>query len=141
MHMDWIAFSPLPALAGGILIGAGASLLLLANGRIAGISGILANVGAHGWWRIAFLAGLVTPAALLTLAGQADGYAPMLATEGPSDWVRVCLAGLLVGLGTRLANGCTSGHGICGLARLSPRSLVAVPLFMITAMAVVAATR
>lgn len=135
MSIDWTSFTPLPALAGGLLIGGGAALLLLATGRIAGISGILASVPQSGRWRAAFLTGLIAPAAILTLAGRAEGFAPVLSL---ADWPRLAAAGLLVGIGTRLANGCTSGHGICGLARLSPRSLVAVPLFMLSAMAVVA---
>lgn len=137
MTIDWISFTPLPALAGGLLIGGGAALLLLATGRIAGISGILANVHGGEGWRAAFLAGLICPALILPLIGHADGFAPTLSL---AEWPRLTAAGLLVGVGTRLANGCTSGHGICGLARLSPRSLVAVPLFMLSAMAVAAVT-
>ncbi len=138
MEIDWSNFTPFQALAGGGLIGAGAGLLLLANGHIAGISGILAHGLDRSLWRAAFILGLILPAALLTLAGQAGGFSPRLALDGPADWLRLGTAGLLVGIGTRLANGCTSGHGICGLARLSPRSLVAVPVFMLAAMAVVA---
>jgi len=138
MEIDWSNFTPVQALAGGALIGTGAALLLLVNGRIAGISGILSRVHDRSLWRAAFVAGLLLPALALTLSGQADGFSPVLKTEHSADWLRLALAGLLVGLGTRLANGCTSGHGICGLARLSPRSLVAVTVFMLTAMAVVA---
>lgn len=138
MDIEWFNFTPARALAGGALIGGGTALLLLVNGRIAGISGILAQVHERGLWRAAFLAGLILPALALTLAGQADGFAPVLPVAQLADWLRLVLAGLLVGIGTRLANGCTSGHGICGLARLSPRSVVAVPAFMLTAMAVVA---
>lgn len=113
-----------PLLAGGGAIGGGAALLLLGNGEIAGISGIgarlLAGDRGHGYWRLAFLAGLLLPA--LWLAGRAPAPAaslPLLAA-----------AGLLVGLGTRVGGGCTSGHGVCGIANLSPRSLLATLLFM-----------
>jgi uncharacterized membrane protein YedE/YeeE len=119
------------ALAGGMLIGAGAAILLLLNAKIAGISGILGNTirgvfGAKGW-RIAFLLGLVLPAAVLGLGKIefAQGL-PMLA-----------LSGLLVGFGTRLGSGCTSGHGVCGLSNLSPRSLLATLVFMTVAVATV----
>ncbi len=119
------------ALIGGLLIGAGAATLLLLNGRIAGISGIFENAvkgvfGPQGW-RIAFLIGLVLPAAVLGLGRIefAQGL-PLLA-----------LSGLLVGFGTRLGSGCTSGHGVCGLANLSPRSLLATLTFMIVAAATV----
>ena len=117
------------ALAGGGLIGAGSATLLLLNGRIAGVSGILGNVirGVAGEraWRIAFLLGLVIPA-LIFGAGS-----PTL----PADWRWAVVSGLLVGIGTQLGSGCTSGHGVCGLANLSVRSLVATLVFM--AMAVV----
>lgn len=114
-----------PLLAGGAAIGGGAALLLIVNGEIAGISGISARLFAGnagpGRWRLAFLAGLVLPA--LWLASRdtlpATASLPVLA-----------VAGLLVGLGTRLSGGCTSGHGVCGIANLSPRSLLATLLFM-----------
>jgi uncharacterized membrane protein YedE/YeeE len=114
-------------LAGGVLIGAGAAVLLLLNGRIAGISGILGNAvrgeGGRMGWRIAFLVGLMLPAAVLGLGsiGFAQGL-PGLAVSG-----------LLVGFGTRLGSGCTSGHGVCGLANLSRRSLAATATFMVVA--------
>ncbi|MDD2704594.1 MAG: YeeE/YedE family protein [Acidocella sp.] len=115
------------SLAGGLLIGAAASGLILVNGRIAGISGILAGAtrrGAQGWqW--AFLAGLLVAGALAALAGSP--IPPALTQQG---WPVLVLAGLLVGFGTRIGGGCTSGHGVCGLARLSPRSLAAVLVFM-----------
>ena len=112
------------ALAGGALIGAGSATLLLLNGRIAGVSGILGNVirattGEQGW-RIAFLLGLFVPAMIFG-AGS-----PML----PRDWRWAAASGLLVGIGTQLGSGCTSGHGVCGLANLSMRSLVATLVFM-----------
>jgi len=117
-------------LIGGALIGIAASLLLLLNGRIAGISGILggifgANGGAQRFWRLAFVIGLICGAAIYSFA--AGG----LAVHLPDGSLTLVIAGLLVGFGTRLGSGCTSGHGICGLARLSPRSLVATVTFMI----------
>jgi uncharacterized membrane protein YedE/YeeE len=126
------SFTPLASAAGGALIGAAALLLWLTLGRIAGISGIIAGaVGPDRAWRLAFLAGLIgAPLAWVALAG-----APALdIAAGP---VTLIFAGLLVGFGTRLGSGCTSGHGVCGLARLSPRSLAATGLFMATAAAVV----
>jgi len=112
------------SLFGGMLIGAGTATLLLLNGKIAGISGIVENTvkGTFGAkaWRVAFLLGLAFPVALVGL-GSIDFSAslPVLA-----------MSGLLVGFGTRLGSGCTSGHGVCGLAKLSPRSLLATTIFM-----------
>ena len=123
-------FTPLTALAGGVLIGLASVWLLAANGRIAGISGILHGIfaqppGGRGW-RIAFLAGLL-------VAGLA--WSLFFETQSNSSSLGVmALAGLLVGFGTRLGGGCTSGHGVCGLGRLSLRSLVAVIVFMVAGM-------
>jgi uncharacterized protein len=119
------------SLFGGMLIGTGAAALLLLNGKIAGISGIFENAvrgafGARGW-RIAFLVGLVLPAALLGLGS----------IDFPQGLPVLAVSGLLVGFGTRLGSGCTSGHGVCGLANLSPRSLLATLSFMIVAAATV----
>ncbi len=119
-------FTPVSALLGGALIGLAATLLFAGIGRIAGISGILnaaIEQRAERGWRIAFLLGLAA-AAGLWFAG--NGIAPR--SGFPLGWL--LLAGVLVGFGTRLGNGCTSGHGICGLARLSKRSLIAVLAFM-----------
>ncbi|MFC7477263.1 YeeE/YedE family protein [Dankookia sp. GCM10030260] len=132
-------FTPWSAAAGGALIGAAAALLWVSLGRIAGISGILgglagAPAGEHGW-RLAFLAGLVG-APLLYLA--ALGAPEVSIAAGPA---RLVLAGLLVGVGTRLGTGCTSGHGVCGIARLSPRSIAATGVFMATAAATVFLSR
>lgn len=118
-------------LAGGALIGAASALLLLTHGRVAGISGItsgtLINRGAERYWRVAFVAGLV-------LAGLgAAAFAPQAISSSPRSLVVVAIAGLLVGVGTRMGNGCTSGHGVCGLSRGSRRSFVAVATFMATA--------
>lgn len=127
--------SPIPALVGGALIGLAAVLLLLANGRVAGISGIVGGVveGADDMgWRLAFIAGLILGPLLTTLI---LGTPPAIRIDAPL-W-SVIVAGLLVGFGTRLGSGCTSGHGVCGLARLSPRSLTATLTFMGVAIVVV----
>jgi uncharacterized membrane protein YedE/YeeE len=127
-------------LVGGGLIGLAAVLLLALNGRIAGISGILggmitANAPSERWWRLAFISGLILGAGLV---GLARGGLPLeLQARGPI----LLLAGLLVGVGTRLGSGCTSGHGVCGLARRSPRSLAATLLFMAAAALTVFLTR
>lgn len=126
-------FTPVSALLGGALIGLAATLLLWSLGRIAGVSGILNDVLEQPLgrgWRIAFLAGLVAAAGTWFAI---SGTQPR--TGFPLPWL--VAGGLLVGFGTRLGSGCTSGHGICGLARLSPRSLVAVLVFMGTGFATV----
>ncbi len=129
MTIDWVHFSPGTALAGGLLIGLAASAFVLLNGRIAGISGILGGLlrPARGdiAWRLAFLGGMVlAPLAWALLA-------PLPAVRIDAGDGTLVLAGLLVGLGTRYGAGCTSGHGVCGLSRLSPRSLVATAAFML----------
>lgn len=129
------AFTPISALIGGLMIGAAASLLWLALGRIAGISGILGRVlqgeaGTERLWRILFLIGLPAGAALAVLLGWAA-----VPSAPPTHLGLAVIGGLLVGYGTRLGSGCTSGHGICGLARLSPRSLAATLIFMAAGMA------
>ena len=141
MPLDTVtAFTPWASLAGGVLIGLSATLVLLLFGRIAGISGI--TVGAvpgrrADWpWRLAFLVGLVAAPALVALA-----TGERVAQTVPTNLGAMALAGLLVGAGTVLGSGCTSGHGVCGLARLSVRSLVAVLAFMASAIATVAALR
>ncbi len=122
-------FTPASALAGGALIGLAAVLLMRLNGRIAGISGILGGAlnGAAGdrAWRVAFIAGLVLGG---TLVFAVTG-SPPVTREGFPIWLLVA-GGLLVGFGTRLGSGCTSGHGICGVSRLSPRSLAATATFL-----------
>jgi len=131
-------FTPVSAAIGGALIGLAAVLLMVATGRIAGISGIfggLINAPGRGW-RLAFIAGLI----LAPLTGTLAGY-PLTEPQMPASWAVIVIAGLLVGFGTRLGGGCTSGHGICGVARLSPRSIVATAIFMAVAVAVVAITR
>lgn len=132
--MDWLW-----GFVGGLMIGGAAAVFLLFNGRVMGASGIIGElVDRSGWsnWaeRFAFLAGWVgVPYLLSRLIGGA--------THLTDNWLVIVLAGVLVGVGTRLANGCTSGHGVCGLSRLSVRSLVATAVFMATAIATVFVTR
>jgi uncharacterized membrane protein YedE/YeeE len=133
-------FTPVSAAIGGGLIGLSAVLLMLLTGRIAGISGIFAGCLGFGvndkGWRVAFIAGLI----LAPLIAGWVGYA-MPSPQMPASWAVVIAAGLLVGFGTRLGGGCTSGHGICGIARLSGRSIMATGIFMLAAIVVVALTR
>jgi hypothetical protein len=133
-------FTPLSAAIGGGLIGLASVLLMLLTGRIAGISGILGGLlnprsGEIGW-RIAFIAGLILAPLMAGLIGH--GMRP---PQMPASWTVIVGAGLLVGFGTRLAGGCTSGHGICGISRLSARSIAATVIFMAVAIATVALTR
>ena len=135
MTIAWNQFTPWSAAAGGILIGVAAALFVLLNGRVAGVSGILGGLlrpvrGDLGW-RLAFLAGLV-----LAPLAHAFVAAPPLPRIEAGDAVLV-LAGLLVGIGTRYGGGCTSGHGVCGISRLSPRSLAATAIFMLAGFATV----
>ena len=134
------AFDPISALIGGVLIGLASSLLMLLAGRIAGISGILGGslslAAADKGWRLAFIAGLIAAPVLGGLFGH-----PLPAPQMPSNWLIIVVAGLLVGFGARLGGGCTSGHGVCGIARLSQRSIVATVVFMTCAMVTVAIMR
>lgn len=128
MVIDSAAFTPVSAALGGLMIGIAVAVLLLFNGRIAGISGIFANMFTkQSGWRIAFIAGLAgAPWIYRLFAGQPDVVIA-------ADYPLLIAAGLLAGFGTRLGNGCTSGHGICGMARLSKRSFAAVAVFMVSA--------
>jgi len=129
MSIDWSAFTPLSAIAGGVLLGLGAGLFVMANGRIAGISGLLAGTMKAGRGRdekTLFLLGMLCASVCW---GLLSGW-PQVSSPGPAGLLLA--AGLLVGLGSRYASGCTSGHGVCGLARLSPRSLVAIAGFMVS---------
>ena len=131
MNIDWAHFTPYASLTGGLILGVASAMFILLNGRILGISGILGGLMppkvGDTWWRVAFLLGM--------FAAPTVFHAVM-----PVEWVTaprieagelsVIGAGLLVGIGTRYASGCTSGHGVCGLSRLSPRSLVATLSFM-----------
>ncbi|KQW42235.1 MULTISPECIES: YeeE/YedE family protein [unclassified Roseateles] len=128
MSLDWNAFTPLASLAGGALIGLAAALFVLFNGRIAGISGVLGGLlrpvqGDLGW-RVAFIAGIVVAPWVYVL------FTALPVPRIDAGWTVLVLAGLLVGVGTRYGAGCTSGHGVCGMSRLSPRSLVATLAFM-----------
>jgi uncharacterized membrane protein YedE/YeeE len=128
MTIDWTNFTPWSSLAGGALIGLAATLFILLNGRIAGISGVVAGLlrPAKGdvLWRVAFIAGLVISPVLF----QAAFEQPDIEVEAST--LTLIVAGVLVGIGTRYGSGCTSGHGVCGLSRRSPRSLVATAAFM-----------
>jgi uncharacterized membrane protein YedE/YeeE len=130
MSIDWTHFTPWASLAAGLLIGVSAALFVLFNGRIAGISGILGGllkpVRADIGWRVAFLLGLVVAPLAWTLVR------PLPEVQVDAGTATLVAAGLMVGIGTRYGSGCTSGHGVCGIARLSPRSLVATAAFMAT---------
>lgn len=132
MTLDWESATPLASLLGGGLIGLSAALLVVANGKVAGISGIVAGLlqrlDQRNAWRLAFLLGLLfAPIAYEVLWGLPE----IVVT---TDKGLLISAGILVGFGTRLGNGCTSGHGVCGIARLSLRSITATAVFMATAM-------
>lgn len=135
MTIDWLHFTPWSALAGGALIGVAAALFVLFNGRIAGISGLLGSLllrGGEGRGEKAlFLLGVL----LAPLLWQLFAALPVIEFQG--GWLSLLLAGLLVGVGTRYGAGCTSGHGVCGIARLSPRSLLATLVFMASGFATV----
>lgn len=137
--MDWESFTPYSALAGGALIGIAASILLALSGRVAGISGVLGGllVPKPGEldWRVAFVIGLAL-GGLVMFALLPGSIAP-----SPRPLALVAVAGVLVGVGTRIGNGCTSGHGVCGLSRLSVRSLVATLTFMGTGILAASAAR
>jgi len=139
MTIDWAHFTPFSALAGGALIGLAAALLILGLGRILGAAGIVGGAleihGAEAPWRWSLIVGLVlSPLAARALWGAAQ---PVFAAH----WLTLIVSGLLVGFGARLGSGCTSGHGVCGLARLSPRSFAATGIFMATAFATVFVVR
>ena len=131
MTIDWMHFTPWASLTGGLMLGVASAMFILLNGRILGISGILGGllppkVGDIGW-RVAFLLGmLAAPTVFMALAPAGLASEPRI----DAGFWTVIAAGLLVGIGTRYASGCTSGHGVCGLSRLSPRSLVATLSFM-----------
>ena len=139
MSIDWNHFTPLAALAGGVLIGIAAAMFVLLNGRIAGISGVLGGllrpVKGDSDWRVAFVLGLVGAPLVYLL------FATLPRPQIDAGYGALILAGLLVGNGTRYGSGCTSGHGVCGLSRLSPRSLVATAAFMGTGFATVFVVR
>ncbi len=135
MTIDWSAFTPWSALIGGIVIGLATALLVLVNGRVAGISGIVGGMfrprAGEFAWRLAFVAGLLLAPLAYALFG------PQMSATIDAGYPALIAAGLLVGIGTRYAGGCTSGHGVCGLSRLSPRSLLATLAFMAAGFATV----
>ena len=139
MTIDWTHFTPFAALIGGALIGLAAAMLLLWNGRIAGISGIVGALlrPVHGdiLWRVAFVIGLIAAPTLYRF------FAPLPEVQINASFLSVVLAGGLVGLGTRYGAGCTSGHGVCGISRLSLRSVVATLSFMAVGFATVLVLR
>lgn len=128
MTVDWLNFTPWSSLAGGALIGLAASVFVVSNGRIAGISGLIGHLlqreGKGVSETALFLLGLLVAPLLW------GAFATLPLIEFQSDWPALILAGFLVGVGTRYGSGCTSGHGVCGLSRLSPRSMVATACFM-----------
>ncbi|MEY4266159.1 MAG: hypothetical protein RIS90_694 [Pseudomonadota bacterium] len=138
MGIDWANFTPWASLGGGLVLGLAAAMFILLNGRVLGISGILGGLlsprmGDIGW-RLAFLLGMAAaPTVFGWLAPAGFPAAPRI----EAGYGLIVLAGLLVGLGTRYGSGCTSGHGVCGLSRLSPRSLVATLSFMGAGFAIV----
>ena len=129
MTIDWTNFTPWMSLIGGLLIGLATTMFLLFNGRIAGISGIVGGLfhPTRGdiVWRVAFIAGVVMAPLVFALA------APLPQLKVEASYPVLLIAGLLVGIGTRYGAGCTSGHGVCGLSRRSPRSMVATLSFMV----------
>ena len=143
MYIAWEQFTPFTAIGGGLLIGLAAIVLMAGIGRIAGVTGILAGamIGLIGakkseWlWRLMFVPGLV----ISPIVFQFFGELPSI--EIQTDWPAILVAGLIVGFGTRLGSGCTSGHGVCGISRLSPRSIIATIVFMGGGFATVATIR
>ncbi|MEO7888024.1 MAG: YeeE/YedE family protein [Polaromonas sp.] len=139
MHINWNAFTPWSALAGGLLIGLATAMFALLNGRIAGISGILGGLlrptQGDMAWRAAFMAGLVGAPLAYAI------FSPLPVVQIDANDGVLVIAGLLVGVGTRYGSGCTSGHGVCGLSRLSLRSLAATAAFMVAGFAMVFAAR
>jgi len=135
MTIDWNNFTPWASLAGGVMIGLASALFLLFNGKIAGISGILGGLlrpqRGDVVWRIAFVAGILVSPLLF------GAVRPLPDVEIEAGYPLLIAAGLLVGLGTRYGSGCTSGHGVCGLSRRSPRSIVATVAFMFAGFATV----
>lgn len=138
MNIDWSHFTPWASLAGGILLGGASAAFILLNGRILGISGIVGGLlgprRGDTAWRVAFVLGMLAAPATFALLAP-SGFLPEPRIE--AGWGEIVAAGLLVGFGTRYGSGCTSGHGVCGLSRLSPRSLVATLVFMAAGFATV----
>jgi uncharacterized membrane protein YedE/YeeE len=131
MNIDWAHFTPWSSLSGGIILGVASALFILMNGRVLGISGILGGLlppkAGDTFWRLAFLAGMFASPWIFNLLAPTEF---ITTPQIDADLVMLVIAGLLVGIGTRFGSGCTSGHGVCGLSRMSPRSLVATLSFM-----------
>jgi len=131
MNIDWTNFTPWSSLSGGVILGVASALFILINGRILGVSGILGGLlppkAGDRLWRIAFLAGMFAAPWIFNMIAPDD---LITAPQIDASFLMIVIAGLLVGVGTRYASGCTSGHGVCGLSRMSPRSLVATITFM-----------
>ena len=129
MQIDWLSFTPIPSLLGGMILGLAAALYVFLHGRILGVSGIVAGLLhpklTDTAWRLSLVLGLISAPFLAALF---FGIIPIV--EIDASWLAIVIAGLLVGFGAQYGSGCTSGHGICGLSRLSPRSLVATLAFM-----------
>ena len=129
MQIDWLSFTPIPSLLGGMILGLAAALYVFLHGRILGISGIVSGLlhpkMTDSAWRLSLVLGLISAPFLAALF---FGIIPIV--EIDASWLAIVIAGLLVGFGAQYGSGCTSGHGICGLSRLSPRSLVATLAFM-----------
>ena len=129
MQIDWLAFTPGPAFLGGILLGVAAALYVILHGRILGISGIVSGLLSPKegdiYWRLSLVLGLLSAPLLVSFF---FGHYTTIVID--ADWITLIVAGMLVGFGANYGSGCTSGHGVCGLSRLSPRSLVATVSFM-----------
>ena len=139
MTLDWAHFTPWTSLAGGLIIGAAAGALILGVGRVMGAAGVLGGVAdprpGDIDWRISLIVGLLAAPGVVML------FSPNRAPLIDTPWPMLIVSGLLVGFGTRLGSGCTSGHGVCGLSRLSPRSMAATALFMLSGFATVFVAR
>lgn len=142
MTIDWANFTPWASLSGGVLLGVASALFILLNGRILGISGILGGLlppkSGDTLWRVTFFLGMAAAPAVYALLAPSDMVRMPRIDAG---FATIVIAGLLVGIGTRYGSGCTSGHGVCGLSRLSPRSLVATLSFMAAGFLTVAVAR
>lgn len=142
MTIDWANFTPWASLSGGVLLGVASALFILLNGRILGISGILGGLlppkSGDTLWRVTFFLGMAAAPAVYALLAPSDMVRMPRIDAG---FATIVIAGLLVGIGTRYGSGCTSGHGVCGLSRLSPRSLVATLSFMAAGFLAVAVVR